>query len=58
MPLSERSRAVATVFGGLNVGSVVGYAHSYYFNAPNNVQYCHFKYIFILNVLAKVTMSL
>jgi ACS family sodium-dependent inorganic phosphate cotransporter len=24
MPLSERSRAVATVFGGLNVGSVVG----------------------------------
>jgi hypothetical protein len=24
MPVSERSRAVATVFGGLNVGSVIG----------------------------------
>jgi hypothetical protein len=27
MPVTERSRAVGTVFGGLYVGSVVGYAH-------------------------------
>jgi len=41
MPLSERSRAVATVFGGLNVGSVVGLLL-----APIMIQYFGWESVF------------
>ncbi|CAK9258764.1 unnamed protein product [Sphagnum jensenii] len=43
MPVSERSRAVATVFGGLNVGSVIGLLL-----APMIIQYIGWESVFYI----------
>ncbi|CAK9861199.1 unnamed protein product [Sphagnum jensenii] len=43
MPVSERSRAVATVFGGLNIGSVIGLLL-----APVIIQYIGWESVFYI----------